>query len=63
MGFLAKIEKVVRRGDLQTKEELAIRFEDGPTISVSLRLEDYRCAEALLFEGGIRRWFVIRPDS
>jgi hypothetical protein len=45
--LIAQIDKVVAAVELLPEEALEIRFEDGSTVAVSLRREDYVGAEAI----------------
>ena len=45
------ITKHVNRVELMNHEALVIHFSDGSLVSVSLRGEDYRGAEAITFHG------------
>jgi hypothetical protein len=60
--LVRQIGKVVCGVDLRSREALTIRFEDGSTIAVSLRLEDYSGPEAIHFVRPDHRWLVVRPD-
>jgi len=60
--LIGQIGKIVGGVDLRSKEALTIRFEDGSTIAVSLRLDDYRGPEAILLAGPKQRLLVIGPD-
>jgi hypothetical protein len=44
-----RIGKVVERTSITEKVELTINFEDDSSLSLSLRPEDYRAAEAAIF--------------
>jgi hypothetical protein len=46
-----QIAKIVSRVERQGGEALTIRFEDGSALSISLRENDYRCAEAYYAHG------------
>jgi hypothetical protein len=45
------ITKLVLGVEVREHEALHIRLADGFSVSVSLRDEDYRCAEAVVFHG------------
>jgi hypothetical protein len=47
-----QIGKVVSKVTLVESEVFAIAFEDGSSISISLRAEEYRGAEAIVFNNG-----------
>lgn len=47
--LIGQINKVASSVDLRPEDALIIRFEDGSTIAVSLRPEDYVCPEAVNF--------------
>jgi hypothetical protein len=54
-----QIPKVVRSVVVERDSEFRITFEDGSAISISLRSEDYRGAEAIYFQGRENQWNVI----
>ena len=53
-----QIAKIVKRVDYNKDDSLVIEFEDGSTISVSLKAEDYSGPEAVIFNG-IRNQCVV----
>ena len=53
-----QIGRTVRAAFLKEGESAHIVFDDGAQISVSLRPEDYRSAEALIYYNG-RDWWVV----
>ena len=46
-----QIAKIVSRVECEEGDALIIEFEDGSTISVSLKDKDYRGPEAVIFHG------------
>lgn len=46
-----QIAKIVSRVECRERDALIIEFEDGSTISVSLKAEDYTGPEAVIFYG------------
>jgi hypothetical protein len=53
-----RIGKVVDSVSVSEKEAIDITFTDGAAISISLRPEEYRAAEAAIFTDGPQRWDV-----
>jgi hypothetical protein len=45
-----RIGKLVRQAFTIPEQEIKIEFEDGSSISISLRPEDYRTVEAAIFD-------------
>ena len=45
-----RIGKLVREASTIPEQEIRIEFEDGSSVSISLRPEDYRTAEAAVFD-------------
>ena len=45
-----RIKKVVTRAAVSEGREICIKFDDGACISISLRPDDYRAAEAAIFD-------------
>jgi hypothetical protein len=46
-----QIAKIVRRVEYNENDSLVIEFEDGSTVSISLKVEDYCGPEAIIFNG------------
>ena len=53
-----RIKKVVTRTAVSDGREIWIKFDDGACISISLRPDDYRAAEAVIFDSGDRGCWV-----
>jgi hypothetical protein len=54
-----QITKIVKSVSVVPGDSLKITFQDGSVIAASLRESDYRCAEAINFQGRGHRWDVI----
>lgn len=54
-----QIAKIVASVSVRAHDAFLITFEDQSMISISLRADDYRCAEAINFQGRNNRWNVI----
>jgi hypothetical protein len=56
-GLCENIAKIVRAASLEEGREILIEFDDTSAISISLRPEDYRTAEAaILYNGPEQIW-------
>ena len=53
-----RIGKVVTRAAVIEGGEICLEFDDGSCLSISLRPNDYRAAEAVVFESGDEGWWV-----
>lgn len=47
-----RIGRVVTRAAVSEGGEICLEFDDGACISISLRPDDYRAAEAVIFDNG-----------
>jgi len=54
-----QITKIVKSVSVVPGDALKITFQDGSVIAASLKESDYRCAEAINFQGRGNRWDVI----
>lgn len=54
-----RISIKVVRASITPKQSVEIGFEDGSTIEISTRSEDYRAAEAVKFDYDHSQWWVI----
>ena len=62
--FCGQIGKVVSRVTLRKPEAFKITFEDQSSISISLKWDDYRCPEAMIFYGpNLSSCLVVRADG
>jgi hypothetical protein len=53
-----RIGKIVRAVSVAEEQEILIEFDDASVISISLKPEDYRAAEAAIFYNGPEEWVV-----
>jgi hypothetical protein len=53
-----RISRIVRKASVIEDQEICIDFDDESCISISLRPEDYRAAEAAMFDDGQNGWWV-----
>jgi hypothetical protein len=53
-----RITRSVRRASVREGQEILIEFDDGSRVSVSLKPEDYRAAEAATFDNGPNDYWV-----
>ena len=62
--FCGQIGKVVSRVALKQPEAFEITFEDQSSISISLKWDDYRGPEAMIFYGpNLSTCLVVRADG
>jgi hypothetical protein len=47
-----RIGKVVTKAVISEGHEVCLKFDDGACITISLRPDDYRAAEAVIFDNG-----------
>ena len=55
-SLCGRIAKTVRLAYVVEEKEIHIEFDDGVSILISLRPEDYRAAEAAMFTNGTDTW-------
>jgi hypothetical protein len=53
-----RIGRKLSGAEVERGVKASLRFEDGASITISLRYEDYRGPEALQFDDGINVWVV-----
>jgi hypothetical protein len=58
-----RIGTTVQSVSVITSETLLIKFADGAIVSISLRPEDYRAEEAVMFDDKTKQWDVILHRS
>jgi hypothetical protein len=54
-----RIGNVVDSVSVKEKDGIHIKFRDGAIVSISLRPEEYRAGEAVIFTNGSQRWDVL----
>jgi hypothetical protein len=53
-----RISSIVHKASVREDQEICLDFDDGSHLSISLRPEDYRAAEAAMFNDGQDGWWV-----